>query len=375
MSVRRRCGVNGTAQVIATVIEQAGTPVHNGTVVTFTGSLGSFSPVDAETTNGKATTTFRANGESGTAKIGAVSGAAKATEVDLKIGGAGADQVVVRSEPSTVPVTGGTTQIVASVIDVSGNPLLGAPVVFSADNGVLSSNSAVTNSAGEARTSLETTRTTIVRAAVGAKFATVTVTAVALPTISIALAPGTGGIGGGSGQPEAGLPTTFTVTPGTATTGNPIRNVIVDYGDGQTDNLGGISAATQVSHTYARPGTYRVTATVTDIQGLTNTASLVINVSERSPITVTLTATRIRSASAARCNKASSRSAPQSRAAAFYRADVFLGLWRWRQRDHDRGHDQPPILHARDLHHAASRCARRPVRKDLAETRRYRVNP
>jgi hypothetical protein len=287
-------GVNGTVQVIATVVEQAGTPVQNGTLVTFTGSLGSFDPVDAETTNGKATTIFRSNGESGTAKIGAVSGGAKATEVDLKIGGAAADQVVVRAEPGTVPVTGGTTQIVASVIDVNGNPLVGAPVVFSADNGVLSPNSAVTNSAGEARTSLETTRTTIVRAAVGAKFATVTVTAVPLPTISIALAS-SGGIG--AGQPEVGSPVSFTVTPGTPSgsgtappPGNPIRNVIVDYGDGQTDNLGGITATTTISHTYARPGTYRVTATVTDIQGLTNNASLVINVSERSPITVTLNA-------------------------------------------------------------------------------------
>ena len=34
--------VNGTAQVVATVIEPAGTPVHNGTMVTFIGSLGTF---------------------------------------------------------------------------------------------------------------------------------------------------------------------------------------------------------------------------------------------------------------------------------------------------------------------------------------------
>src|SRR5687767_10075493 len=47
-------GVNGTAQVIATVIEQSGTPVQNGTVVTFTGSLGSFDPPESSTTNGKA---------------------------------------------------------------------------------------------------------------------------------------------------------------------------------------------------------------------------------------------------------------------------------------------------------------------------------
>jgi len=74
-------GINGTAQVIASVIEQSGTAVQDGTLVTFTGSLGTFAPADAETRNGKATTTFRSNGESGTSKIGALSGGAKATEV------------------------------------------------------------------------------------------------------------------------------------------------------------------------------------------------------------------------------------------------------------------------------------------------------
>ncbi len=280
-------GINGTAQVIASVIEQSGTAVQDGTLVTFTGSLGTFAPADAETRNGKATSTFRSNGESGTAKIGALSGGAKATEVDLKIGGAAAEQVVVRAEPTTIPATGGTAQIVASVTDISGNAVAGVPVVFSADNGVLSSNSAVTDSVGEARTSLQTSRTTIVRAAVGAKSAQVTVTAVTLPSVTITIAGG----GLGAGQPEAGQPVTFTVTPMTATTGNQLRNVLIDFGDNQQENLGAISGATQVSHTYARPGTYRVTATATDIQNLTGTSSLVINVSDRSPVTLTLTAT------------------------------------------------------------------------------------
>jgi PKD repeat protein len=133
---------------------------------------------------------------------------------------------------------------------------------------------------------LQTSRTTIVRAAVGAKSAQVTVTAVTLPTVTITVAGG--GIGGG--QPEAGQPVTFTVTPSTATTGNQLRNVVIDFGDGQQENLGAISGPTQVSHVYGRPGTYRVTATATDIQNLTGTSSLVINVSDRSPITLTLTA-------------------------------------------------------------------------------------
>lgn len=274
--------VNGTAQVIATVIEQAGTPVQNGTLVTFTGSLGTFEPPEAVTQNGKAVTTFRAGTQSGTAKIGAVSGSAKATEIDVKIGGAAAEQVVVRSEPTSVPVTGGTAQIIAVVTDASGNPLAGAPVVFSADNGTLSSNSVVSDANGEARVTLTTNRETIVRAAVGGKSGQTTVRAVTLPSVTIALA--------GISQPEAGIATTFTVTPSTATTGNPLREVIIDFGDGTRENLGAISSATSVSHTYARAGQYRVTATATDVQGLTNSSSIVIQVNDRSSLAVTMTA-------------------------------------------------------------------------------------
>jgi PKD repeat protein len=274
--------VNGTVQVSATVIEQAGTPVHNGTLVTFTGSLGTFEPTDAQTQNGRAVSTFRSNGQSGTANIGAVSGAAVAETIEIKIGGAAADQVVVRAEPATVPVTGGTVRIVATITDASGNPLSGSPVVFSADNGILSANSAVTDNNGEARVSLDTNRDTVVRAAVGAKNATVTVRAIALPSVTITVT---------TTSPEAGLATNFTVTPSTGTGGNPIRSVVIDFGDGSQENLGAIAGATPVAHTYRSPGQYRVTATVTDTQGFTNQNSIVINVNAASPLTVTLSAT------------------------------------------------------------------------------------
>jgi hypothetical protein len=299
--------VNGTAQVIATVIEQAGTPVQNGTLVTFTmtagqpavengttsvrngtltshgGASGTFDPPEAETQNGRAVTTFRAGTASGTVNIGAASGGATAERVIVSIGGAAAGQVVLRAEPSSVPVTGGTTQLTAIVIDGSGNSLPGAPVVFSADNGSLSSNSAVTDANGEARVTLTTNRETVVTARVGTREGQTTIRAVTLPSVTIALA--------GTTQPEAGTATTFTVTPNTtATTGNPLRDVVVDFGDGARENLGAISSPTSVSHVYARSGQYRVTATATDVQGLTSSSSLVIQVNERSSLTVTMTA-------------------------------------------------------------------------------------
>ena len=49
----------GTTEVTATVIESSGTPVHNGTLVRFTTTLGRMDPVEAQTRNGIATTTFR----------------------------------------------------------------------------------------------------------------------------------------------------------------------------------------------------------------------------------------------------------------------------------------------------------------------------
>src|SRR5262249_26496180 len=61
---------NGTAQIVATVVEAAGTPPHSGTLVTFTTSLGTITPSNVETdVSGRAVATFRAGADSGTATI------------------------------------------------------------------------------------------------------------------------------------------------------------------------------------------------------------------------------------------------------------------------------------------------------------------
>src|SRR5437868_6118452 len=60
---------NGTAEIKATVLELSGTPVQNGTTVTFSTNLGVVSPSDARTVNGVASAQFIPNGQSGTAKI------------------------------------------------------------------------------------------------------------------------------------------------------------------------------------------------------------------------------------------------------------------------------------------------------------------
>ncbi len=66
----------GTAEISAIVIEEAGTPVHDGTVVRFSATLGTVNPVEAETRDGVAVTTFTAGSTAGTAQIAATSGGA-----------------------------------------------------------------------------------------------------------------------------------------------------------------------------------------------------------------------------------------------------------------------------------------------------------
>jgi hypothetical protein len=81
----------GTAEVSAIVIEEAGTPVHDGTVVRFTATLGTVEPVEVETRDGVAITTFTAGTTAGTAQVAATSGGAASgpdqpNVVDITIG-------------------------------------------------------------------------------------------------------------------------------------------------------------------------------------------------------------------------------------------------------------------------------------------------
>ena len=275
--------VNGSTTIAASVIESAGTPVQNGTVVTFVSSFGRLEPAEARTENGKATVRFIAGSQSGTARITAFSGGVSASTTadnDIKIGGAAADRILGRADPASVPI-GATTTIVATVLDVSGNPLAGVPVTFTTDAGQLSQISAVTDANGEARSTLTVTRTTRVTLAAGNKSVDVTVTPVPAPAVSITP----------PASLEAGVPATFTIAPVTATGGNPIQSVVINWGDGTPPtSLGAIVGTTPVSHAFPSPSTYQIVATVTDTQGFQGVSSIVVNVVERATVPVTVTA-------------------------------------------------------------------------------------
>ncbi len=194
--------------------------------------------------------------------------------------------VSIRADSPFVPSTGGSTGVVATVLDKGGNPLRGVPVTFATTTGQLSQSSVLSNEAGDARTELTTSTTAEVTAIVGGSSTTltgkVTVTARDLPVVALAA---TSPVGGAANTSEAGLPTIFTLTP-TANAG--IRSVRLDFGDGTNLTLGAVPAATTVTHTYNRAGSYTVTATANDAFNFTGTSSIVVNVFDRSTVGVQL---------------------------------------------------------------------------------------
>ena len=280
VSSRSVLPINGTAQIIATVIEQSGTPTHNGTLVTFTTTLGTLDPREAMTNNGQAVVTLRAGTRSGTASIVAFSGSARTeTPIDVLIGGAAATAVSVTANPAIVPSTGGTVTIVASVTDADGNTLAGVPVSFSTTAGTLGATLVHSDSGGEATTTLTTRSAATVTATAGSRTATVAVAVNNAPTITVTP----------SGTPTAGEATTFTVVVTAGT--NRITNAAIDFGDGTSLTLGAATGTTTVSHVYAAAGSYTVVATATDSSGEEVSVATVISVAAQTPLNVTLTKT------------------------------------------------------------------------------------
>jgi hypothetical protein len=280
----------GRTEVTAFVVESGGTPVHDGTLVRFSATLGRMEPAEVETRGGLATTTFVAGTASGTAQVRATSGGATGGEgetpsnvVAIQIGAAAAASVAISASPLNLSAAGGVVTVTASARDGSGNVISGVPITFSTTAGTLSAFSATTDESGNARVFLTTTRTADVTARVGsgedARTAAVTVTVGTASTIGLSLPPG---------SPDVGEAVTLTVTPSIPTGGDPPR-VIVTWGDGSQFDLGVVSTSRTATHTYSAAGTFVINATATS-DGVTSVASTSVTVMALGPIGVNISA-------------------------------------------------------------------------------------
>jgi hypothetical protein len=317
--------INGSATVIAQVVENAGTAPQAGTHVTFTTSLGTIQPNDATTdSSGRAMATFT-SASSGTATITALSGGASTgTNGALKIlvGSAAVQKVIVSATPAVVPALGGSSTISATVFDVNGNLMNDIPVTFTTTAGVLSAGVVNTTSAGVAATTLTTAQSATVTANVGVGGSSTTAQP-APTTPTTPTNPGSGttppttttttpsATGQATGSvlvsiasqpavvitppavvPSVGLPATFkiTVNPGSQN-GSAIRDVMVDWGDMSSTDLGAVTGDAIVSHIYQTAGTFAVRVSATDAVGNTTIVSSIVTVIVATSPTIIVTPT------------------------------------------------------------------------------------
>ena len=270
----------GSAEITAYVLESGGTPVQNGTTVRFSATLGRIEPVEAQTTNGLATTTFFADNSSGVAEIRATSGAAGGGDdgtnvVQVTVGAAAVDTVTLRANPGSVGPTGGAVELIATVIGADGQLLSGVAVVFSTDQGSLSAQTVTTNTSGEARTTLTTSQDAVVSVTAGiTTSSSVTVTVRSGPAVTISCAPasGTGSCAAVQAETDSNTATVvFTITKPTGS--STLRTATLDFGDGNSQSLGNLAGGTAtVTRIYSGPSgstssTYTATVQVVDING------------------------------------------------------------------------------------------------------------
>jgi len=78
--------LDGETTITASVAEGAGTPVQNGTEVTFSTTLGALDSQQASTRDGRASVRLLAGSVAGTATVDAFSGSATADTIFIQIG-------------------------------------------------------------------------------------------------------------------------------------------------------------------------------------------------------------------------------------------------------------------------------------------------
>ena len=283
--------VNGSTDIIAQVIEAVGDSPAARHVRLFFDDVGIDSAEQVETdVSGRAIARFLAGTGSGSATITAISGGASVSAtgaLKILVGTAAVGRVIVSANPTLVPALGGVTTISAVIIDINGNPLGAAPVSFSTTAGTLADAVVNSDQSGLAQTTLRTSTAATVTASVGAQAppstgggtgggggtttppATGSAAGQASGTVTVGIASSpTLVITPPTAPPSSGLPANFTfAVTAAATNGSAIRSVVVNWGDGQTQDLGAITGSSIVSHVYRSSGSYSITATVTDSSG------------------------------------------------------------------------------------------------------------
>jgi serine protease len=137
----------------ATVTDQFGNPVADGTLVSFSTNLGVATPAIAATVNGVATATLSST-VAGLATVTATVGSLNATALVTFTHGPAA-QLLLIATPALIFSNGiSQSTVVATVRDAFGNPVPGAPVQFLVTSGQLSPTSGASDPNGQVTTTV-----------------------------------------------------------------------------------------------------------------------------------------------------------------------------------------------------------------------------
>jgi parallel beta-helix repeat protein len=273
--------VGNNVLLTATVTIANGDPAADGTVVSFTSSLGNVSPVTATTVGGVVTATLTST-VAGVATVTAtVNSLSATTQVTFTAGAP--FTLTLTAAPATLPV-GNSSTLTATATDQFGNPVAdGTTISFTTSLGTLSSATATT-SGGNASVTLNSTLPGVatVTATVGSLNATtlVTFTAGAPFTLTLTAVPATLPVGNSS---------TLTATA-TDQFGNPVADgTTISF----TTSLGGVSPVTAT--TVGGVATATLSSTVAGVATVTATvgslsATAQVTFTPGAPFTLTLTA-------------------------------------------------------------------------------------
>ncbi len=257
----------GTATVTVLGFRPTGAPLPDGTLITFTTTLGRIEPSSAKTRDGRVDVLFISDDRSGIAKVRAFSGPEASAEAEITVGTAIVADLELRAIPGYVPAGGGNIRLIARATARDGNPVPNVPVVFQASAGTLASGGrpVPTDANGEAEDTLFTRQKTEVRASIGTKTATLTLPYACeqRPTPRLNFSPQT---------PVVGQPVFFNANGSFDPTG-PIVRYEWDFGDG------GGATGPEVVHVYGTVGVFNVTLTVFNDRGCDNSVNSLLNVS------------------------------------------------------------------------------------------------
>jgi hypothetical protein len=181
--------------------------------------------------------------------------------------------VRLTASSTTLPASGGDTELTASVTLTTGAPGGGIPVTFTADKGTFNVATVTTDAQGQSKVRLRTTETANVRATANGVTGELRVEVKSFATITLRSEPA---------EPEVGAPVVFTVTArrGTADVTGELT-MIFEEGATSTTRTVNINGTATLEHTYQNPGSFNVRTRVDESDGTSTPEAFRVEVRAR----------------------------------------------------------------------------------------------